>query len=378
MIRSLTGLRAVAAFLVFVFHASVFSVHGVNLVAPGFDNGIVRNGDFGVDIFFVLSGYVIALVYIDRFREFSPGLYLKFIWYRIARLLPLHLLTMLAMLVAFYVSSIGGVVVTNNIYEFEPQSIISSIFLIHEWLSDGNFVAKLPPIALVLGHIGRVGTPNSVAWSISAEFLAYLSFPILLFVATKFRGAVAQITLLVAAIAMGCLHLVPTDNLLRVLLCFSAGVILLVSGRLATNRVSRIQFRGFGLCLAAGLGYLMANCRTADGGLTYLMAVALVVALVGALARENDILASILATRAPVYLGEISYAFYMVHWIVLKALTRLHHVSDGISSIGSIAFIAENLAVCLFLAGLLHKYVEGPARAALQGAYVRRFEAVRN
>ena len=60
MIRSLTGLRAVAAFLVFVFHASVFSVHGVNLVAPGFDNGIVRNGDFGVDIFFVLSGYVIA------------------------------------------------------------------------------------------------------------------------------------------------------------------------------------------------------------------------------------------------------------------------------------------------------------------------------
>ena len=378
MIRSLTGLRAVAAFLVFVFHASVFSVHGVNLVAPGFDNGIVRNGDFGVDIFFVLSGYVIALVYIDRFREFSSGPYLKFIWYRIARLLPLHLLTMLAMLVAFYVSSIGGVVVTNNIYEFEPQSIISSIFLIHEWLSDGNFVAKLPPIALVIGHIGRVGTPNSVAWSISAEFLAYLSFPILLFVATKFRGAVAQITLLVAAIAMGCLHLVPTDNLLRVLLCFSAGVILLVSDRRAPNRVSSVQFRGFGLCLAAGLGFLMANCRTADGGLTYLMAVALVVALVGALARENDILASILATRAPVYLGEISYAFYMVHWIVLKALTRLHHVSDGLSSIGSIAFIAENLAVCLFLAGLLHKYVEGPARAALQGAYVRRFEAVRN
>jgi len=65
----------------FLLHASVFRNGDAIFNAPGFDNGIVHSGDFGVDIFFILSGFVIAHVYADCVFRMSIGIDERLRWF---------------------------------------------------------------------------------------------------------------------------------------------------------------------------------------------------------------------------------------------------------------------------------------------------------
>src|SRR5512135_599191 len=89
-IPSLTGLRAFAAWWVVFFHCSFLLPAALPKVY-----WFARLGYLGVDLFFVLSGFIISYNYWDKLASFSVKAYREFLWLRLARLYPVHLFTLL-------------------------------------------------------------------------------------------------------------------------------------------------------------------------------------------------------------------------------------------------------------------------------------------
>ncbi len=92
---SLTGLRGIVALWVVLFHLVQYF--------PIIDFPIIKAGWLGVDFFFVLSGFVLAYNYYHWFSDkVELKSYKKFIWLRIARIYPVHIITLLAMLAIYW------------------------------------------------------------------------------------------------------------------------------------------------------------------------------------------------------------------------------------------------------------------------------------
>jgi hypothetical protein len=170
---SLDGLRGIFALAVVVFHAS-FASHLFTLP-------LVRAGYFSVDFFFVLSGFVIAYAYAERVRDFQSAR--EFIIKRIGRVWPLHI-AMLFVLVGLELlkQQLGvvelGVPFTNA---NSPYAFLTNFFLLQS-LDLHSFT-----------------TWNYPAWSISAEFCAYLLFALICLVARRWALWAAAAVVMVSA-----------------------------------------------------------------------------------------------------------------------------------------------------------------------------------
>ena len=90
-LRALTGLRGIAALWVFLFHAELLTA---DMTDGSFDflKMVASAGYLGVDLFFVLSGFVIAYNYADLELHRSVSKFSDFLWKRLARIYPAHLL----------------------------------------------------------------------------------------------------------------------------------------------------------------------------------------------------------------------------------------------------------------------------------------------
>ncbi|HWD29865.1 MAG TPA: acyltransferase [Rhizomicrobium sp.] len=116
-------------------------------------------GDMGlfVDLFFVISGYVIAFIYFDRMR--TPRDYGAFLQKRAARLVPLHWLLLAVYVVLGYVAVRASIHI-NGPEIFDPHCLAANALLLH--------ATGLCP------HLSY----NVPSWSISAEFMMYLLAPV--------------------------------------------------------------------------------------------------------------------------------------------------------------------------------------------------------
>lgn len=163
--RALDFYRFVAAVGVMVFHFSSMAGYANN-----------SNLRYLVDFFFVLSGFVIMHSYIALRRE-EIG---KFIARRLARIYPLHLLTLNIFII------LGGLRLWQtgqHSERFDFEQVPFHLLMVHAW-----------------GFVQGAGAFNFVSWSISAEWFAYLLFPLLLWVHHK---TASRWTLLALAIAGG-------------------------------------------------------------------------------------------------------------------------------------------------------------------------------
>ncbi|MBL8546206.1 MAG: acyltransferase [Hyphomonadaceae bacterium] len=120
--------------------------------------GLVADGYLGVDLFFTLSGFILAHVYLTSLEggRFGYGGFLK---NRIARVYPMHLAALGAMLVLFVGATAMGAGVGSP-DAFKWSDLPAHLFMVHAW-----------------GATSAVGW-NFPSWSISAEWLAYLLFPL--------------------------------------------------------------------------------------------------------------------------------------------------------------------------------------------------------
>ena len=329
------GLRSLAILPVVAFHA------GIERLSGGFT---------GVDVFFVISGFLITKIILDELGDPAGSRFsiLEFYKRRILRILPA-----LAVVLAATAAAAWAIMLPNEFLATGRSVAATALFLsnVYFWRTSGYFAdaAELKPLL----H----------TWSLAVEEQFYVFFPILLVLVARFlRGRFAlAIALLSAASLALCLVLTPRAP--------SAAFFLLPA---------RIWELGLGALIAAGGVPRVADAR-ARGALAGL-GIALILFGVFALSEEDpfpgwnalypvlgaglviayarDTAPGRLLSAAPlVYAGKISYSLYLWHWpVIVFYRMRLGAALDPLD-------IAAVIGLSWLLADLSWRYVERPFRS---------------
>jgi peptidoglycan/LPS O-acetylase OafA/YrhL len=337
-IDSLTGLRGVAACWVMAMHFREVTPAQV-WHFPVFD-GIIANGAYGVDVFFVLSGFVLSHVYNSTF---SAGLQKdqvrQFLTFRLARIYPVHLVTFVVMMALFASYTIVGEHSGGLPERYDAATALSSLTLTNAW-------------------IPGIQTPNMPAWSVSAEWFAYLLFPALCFLIAGRRWVAS----LYAAAGLGLAFFQPfgSYDLAHVLSGFLVGMATYHFWPVL-DRMNARHSAGPMIAVTIAVWAWQQDPQVTIGLLLF-------AALILSLTDPQDRLSRILSLRALIYLGEISYSIYMVHWpvriIIRHGLAMLGLLNMMPPSVLVSCYILVTLAVA---AGSYH-YVELPGRTLLRRA----------
>jgi len=278
----LTGLRGLAAFLVLFGHLK--TPEGV-MLNFGVADPFSQYGGFGVDIFFVLSGFILCHVYADRLLA-ERGVLRDFYTARFARIYPLHIVTLLLMLGAYVVSLRVGVRPTEST-GYTLWSTVLSLLLVSEWF-------------------GSVA-PNPGSWSISVEFANYLLFPVI----TVLLAASRKWSPVIIALCAIMLALRSDDwRLMRGMDEFVMGC--------AAHYCAR-EFRFDRLAALSGLLFVVPFLVPAYGGHIEYWQVAFCFTLMVLLLASGslrDPFNRFCASRPLVFLGEISYSVYLLQWFI--------------------------------------------------------------
>ena len=385
-IPALTGVRAIAALWVLLFHfrpelVSMFPFLGH--FAPVFDTGYL-----GVDLFFVLSGFILTFTHLDRMTEpWSVKRAIGFLWLRLSRIWPVMFLVLLG-----WVLYHAYQVVANRDASIEP------------WLSPARFLAHA---ALVQGWwIDPTDQYNPVDWSLSAEWLAYICFAFAVVVLAKLLVQVRSRTLVLLAlisifpiVAVGATMedgsdlllyhnaLVPGQIQLRVLCEFFAGafVALLVIRHGAKAWLPWFLRPTAVAAVAVALIFLVAaydpfrrynlnldwriNGHMMWGSAETVIIVPLFLLLIGGLAiGARDPLAALLRTRVLVWGGKVSFALYLIHWLVVDAM---RHVINNKLHLAPLTWeyrliVLGCIGLAVLIAFILYRFFEEPTRRAMR------------
>jgi peptidoglycan/LPS O-acetylase OafA/YrhL len=161
---SLTSFRGVAALWVVLYHYIVVYFSQLN---PSQYTHFAEKGYLAVDLFFMLSGFVLTHVYRRAFSEGIAKHYKHFLLSRIARLYPLHIMVLLLFV---------ATAVTSRLLEYAATGTYETIPM----QGPRSWAAFLANLFMLQGLQAGQLSWNYPAWSISVEFAAYLLFPFLL------------------------------------------------------------------------------------------------------------------------------------------------------------------------------------------------------
>jgi peptidoglycan/LPS O-acetylase OafA/YrhL len=363
-LRPLTGLRIVAALWVVAFHFHFTPLPGVvdvnRLLGP-----LVTQGALGVDLFFVISGFVIAHTYLDRLGPaWQATAAARFIWARVCRMWPLYLVVM----------HVFGLWLAAKLLFGHDRNV--AFQAVQPELSVGEWLRQLVGVQMwdhaYLDGASWVGP----TWSLSAEWLAYLLFPVAALAFHRLRRLPAPVLVLVSVALMAPIALAylrtgspyyPYSWLVRLLCGFAAGVFMSMAVRRirageAARRTASVLAAALPPLIAVGL-VVGEGFGPGRGGAV----IALFPLLVGALALADRGPAMALARPWAVYGGRVSYALYLVHIPLLEVYwTALQHVS----ALGPHTLLAYFTGVAVLVAALgvavaAYRFVEEPARGLL-------------
>jgi len=333
-IAQLTGLRGIAALAVVIHHAA----H-----QPSPDRFF--RGQPMVDVFFVLSGFVMSYVYLARERLD----WWAFARARFARIYPLHAATALAMAAA-------GIVLARLGHDPWP-----------EWV---NPVQALREVTLTMAMpvVGADKLWNFPAWSISVEWWVYFTlFPLLAIYGARASNRQAAALVLLAAVTMAVLLHMGVGKSTRGWMAFGRAVVGFAGGWVACRYATGTDLR-LSDCAVDWLALAVAACIYGTAPLTgddawYLLPVYPL--LIFGLATSHGRAARFLSSRPVEWLGDISFSIYLVHSIVLNVLQA---VSAKVVPIESRAgWIVALVTTTLLVAPLSYYLFELPMRRLLVG-----------
>jgi peptidoglycan/LPS O-acetylase OafA/YrhL len=340
---ALTGARGIAAWYVVFYH-----------IREAFDDrvpaGLISffsKGYLAVDLFFVLSGFVMWLNYGDKFERDGLSAAPDFFRRRFARIYPLHFVILSAMLGFVVLLAATG---RGDAIRYPLSEVPLHYLLVQNW----GFTKLL--------------SWNDPAWSISTEFAAYLALPLVAVGLNRVRnGAIANVSVIIAL----CTGLA---------LVFSAQGSTRLGDDISGNGVVRCLaefFIGVGVCRLwqqkqrwfDGIALATAACAAsmwATGAAPETVTVpALFAATVYGLAQSSNRPGNPLSSRMFIHLGDISYSTYLVHFF-LWTLYKLLFVSDpaSVPLISLFGFIAATYLT----SELLYRAVEEPGRNWIQAS----------
>lgn len=324
------GLRAIAVLSVIIFH---------------FFPSLLPGGFVGVDIFFVISGYLITSIIINdvKNRRFS---FWEFYKKRIIRIFP----ALLAMLVAIYI--LGWFWFLQGDYKSLGKHIFGGSFFISNillWRESGYFDSNSAYKPLL--HL----------WSLGIEEQFYLFWPILLtlFARTK-KGLYLTGTIILIislAISIYTMHSATGENYYSPLSrCWELMLGALIASLRIKNSIQNEKIRK--MASASGAVLIIIALATINSSIPFPGYIALIPVLGTGLLiyGENGVFNKIISCRPLVFIGLLSYPLYIWHWPIYSA-SRIMLAEEPSPQIR-----IASIALCFTLAYLTYKFIEIPIR----------------
>jgi peptidoglycan/LPS O-acetylase OafA/YrhL len=344
----------------------VVLLHGISYVnasavIPGYIQSIITKGWLGVDLFFILSGFVISYVHQNDFLHLDRDSISRFLKLRIARIYPAHFIATIVLIPVV----IGAT--QFSIYTFpegaDSQYTLSKLFysllLINGW-----------------GFPGSIGW-NVPSWSVGSEWFAYLCFPFIAFIYNKIKNPWLHLAMIftifscmvVLAIVLNDMQKYMLDEYLSLTRITSE---FLVGCSLYNIHVNLKNHRLFDMTalLAATMALLFAGLGLSSF-YDFLIIIAFAVLLLS-LSRSVGLAASIFSAQPLLYLGKISYSIYLAHATTLMVFNQLFKriVSPEMGDTLYFFMFYSLYIACSILAGhLLYTIIEKPARNYLRSRW---------
>ena len=358
----LDGLRGVAAILVVIFH--ILEAHnGGSRFAQ-----IINHGYLAVDFFFLLSGFVVAYAYDDRWTKMSQWEFYK---RRLIRLQPMVIM---------------GMIIGAIFYYFQASDLFPMIAGMEVWkvivtMVIGFTLLPIPPSLEIRGW-GEMHPLNGPAWSLFFEYIANILYAL---VFRKFSNKVLGIFVFIfAAMLVNYTVFGPNGDVIggwslnlqqmnvgftRLLYPFFAGVLLSRLGKL-------IHLKGaFWICSIL-IVVIFSIPRIGDentlwmNGLYESFAIILLFPLIVAIGAGGEI-KNTLSIKICKALGDISYPIYIIHypliyWYTAWVIDNKVAIKDGYM-IG-IGVLVSSIVIAI----LCLKFYDEPVRNWLQNKFQKR------
>ncbi len=351
-IEELESIRGIAALLVVLFHMPIWNerLHDIR---------VIQNGYYMVDLFFVLSGFVMNLNYGDRLHDLRDLTRFQFL--RLGRLYPVHLLFLLIAVLTAAASWLAATAFGLNI----PNG---SAF-------KGATFASFTEQLLLVHSLGffKIAHPfNLPSWSISVEFYTYLVFGIMCLISHYVLRLSAFVVIAGAALVQLSGAGGNPGNFSEILQCLAGFFLGCLAASLVARRSYRLPRGSTLVALAAMTLFLSIRTDPRFDIAIFFLSALLIVAVVSS---GDDFAKAILRHKSLRFLGLVSYSIYMSHtftlWVcnqfVRVALRRPEALVEGISTpqlsvFGALVWQTMAVAGTILLSALVFKYVEDPCR----------------
>ena len=332
------GLRAIAVGAVILYHAQI-NIFGHQLFKGGF---------IGVDIFFVISGYLITSIILKELVTTGSFSFKHFYERRVRRILPIYLF------IGFVTILLCYLILPHKLFNFNFSSFVSSLFFVSNYFFYNE--------ALQYSALGNTDIFLLHTWSLSVEEQFYLIFPILfLFIFKKFNYKFFFISLFILGLIVSIyfsltkpsfsFYSLPTrffELLFGSLVCFYERDI-----KQRFDRYSKIFcFIGFFLIILSIYFFSHETLHPSYITLIPLIGVSLIIIF----SSNNDYLTKVISSRGIVFIGLISYSLYLWHYPIFLTV-KYFNLVEGLfyKKILLIVFV-------FFISYLSYRFIERPFR----------------
>ncbi|NOV00197.1 acyltransferase family protein [Paenibacillus planticolens] len=343
MIKPLTSFRFIAALMVFFYHVGIWKAY--------------QTGYIGVSFFFILSGFILCINYRDKFEKIDVHEIKKFYLARFAKIYPTHLLTFLLAIPYYFLIPLKHSFILYLLQAF------TNVLLVHSFLPVGNF------------------SFNGPSWSISDEFFFYAIFPFMIVLSIKKLGSgrkkISTISILWLILLMvsflfsyykndainnWLFFVFPITRAFDFLVGVTLGLLFIEIKDIIILKLTKMTFTIFEILAIVLLFVSIYFSPNMIQNIRYdLFFTPFLSLLIFTFAFQKGYISNFLSNKIFIYLGEISFSFYMIHNLVLSytfwSLLKL--------SITPLTITGSLLATIL-LSSILYRFYEEPLRKKIR------------
>lgn len=338
MIASIQALRGIAALAVLLYHTLVTAGHNAGYaVLPA------NTGASGVDLFFVISGFVLTLVHYDDFEQ--PGRPVRFLRRRLVRVVPMYWLV--TTVIVLLLAAMPGLFKTTA---FSAGDALASYLFIISRISSGG-----------------TGVVHAAGWTLCFEMFFYLLFFIALAIGRRWLLVGIPVVFLLG-MASGVDHpalQVWTSSLpLEFVLGVWIGAAVARGWRPPLLPSLALAALAVGVVIATGEAGLVGDHL--DPWRVVFWGLPMAAIVTAAIAFEQ---AGLKTPRLLAALGASSYSLYLLHILTLPAMAKAWHLLGWQESAPLTVFIAVVAVVTIAVSHLFHLWVEVPVTRRLNQAF---------